>query len=311
LAAHVPFELAATLLAQLTGLTLGSSTVERAAVAVGTALQRVLPTHGGNGVSSPPRAPTRLYLSLDGTLTPLREAWKKDGSRGRLQCRWGECKVAIAYEAGVGEHGDERVVWRDFAATLGDVTAFTPRVFALARRSGAHRTQELVLLGDGAVWIWHLGAALFPEALQILDYWHMTQHLYAVAAVRYPGNSADQRAWVHTCQAALEQDAVEHVLLAIGNWEPETAAAREVQAREYGYFERNQERMRYGSFRQAGYQVGSGVMEASCRQVVAQRLHEAGMHWREETAEAVVTLRAALLSSNPPDLRQYCGAQAA
>jgi hypothetical protein len=90
----------------------------------------------------------------------------------------------------------------------------------------------------------------------------------------------------------------------IGNWEPQDATGQEVRTREYEFFARNTARMQYGTFRTQGYHVGSGVMEASCRQVVAQRLHKAGMHWREETADAIVSLRAALLSSRRPDLRR-------
>ena len=64
--------------------------------------------------------------------------------------------------------------------------------------------------------------------------------------------------------------------------------------------------MRYGTFRQHGYQIATGVMEAACKQVVHQRLDQVGMHWRQPNAEAFVALRAALLSTAPPDLRLYC-----
>ena len=63
--------------------------------------------------------------------------------------------------------------------------------------------------------------------------------------------------------------------------------------------------MRYGTFRARGYQIGSGVMEAGCKQVVAQRLDQVGMHWSQEAAEAVLALRGALLSTPPLDLRPY------
>jgi len=46
-------------------------------------------------------------------------------------------------------------------------------------------------------------------------------------------------------------------------------------------------------------------MEAGCKQVVASRRDQAEMHGRPEVADAVVTLRAALLSSEPPDLRPH------
>jgi hypothetical protein len=304
LAAHLVFTEASDTLRDLCGLTVSASTVERVAVRVGAALRRVeLP---------PPSAapPTRLYVSVDGTQTPLRDPWRRDGSRGQLVCRWGECKVAVVYAArpgkprAVGPAGDRGVAYRAFAGTMDDVTAFRPLVERLLLRCRVEQAAEVVLLGDGAHWIWNLGAALLPGATQILDYWHMTQHLYTVAQARYGGSEAAVKEWVHTCQAAVDRDDGETVLLSIQNWEPQTTAGREVRAREYEFFARNAARMRYGTYRAQGYHVGSGVMEASCRQVVAQRRHEAGMHWREETADAIVSLRAALLSSARPDLRQ-------
>jgi hypothetical protein len=295
----------------LCGLSVSPSTVERVAVRVGAALRAVdLPPPS-------PAPPLRLYVSMDGTQTPLRDPWKRDGSLGKLVCRWGECKVAVVYAARPGKPradgptGDAGVASRAFTGTLGDVTAFRPLVQRLLSQCRVEQAAEVVLLGDGAHWIWNLGKEVLPGAVQILDYWHMTQHLYTVAKTRYGGNEVAVKEWVHTCQAALDQDDVAAVLLSLGNWEPQDATGQEVRAREYEFFARNAARMRYGRFRTQGYHVGSGVMEASCRQVVAQRLHEAGMHWREETADAIVSLRAALLSSQRPDLRRVSTAGAA
>jgi hypothetical protein len=304
LAAHLVFTEASDTLRDLCGLSISASTVERVAVRVGQALREVdLPPPS-------PSPPTRLYVSVDGTQTPLRDPWKRDGSLGKLVCRWGECKVAVVYAARPGKPqadgppGDAGVAYRAFAGTLGDVTAFRPLVAQLLARCRVPQAAEVVLLGDGAHWIWHLGADLLPQAVQILDYWHMTQHLYTVAQARFGRDEAAVKEWVHTCQAALDRDDVAAVLRSIGNWEPQSATGQEVRAREYEFFARNAVRMQYRTFRAQGYHVGSGVMEASCRQVVAQRLHEAGMHWREETADAIVGLRAALLSSARPDLRR-------
>lgn len=304
LAAHLVFTEASDTLWDLCGLTVSASTVERVAVRVGAALRTVaLPPPS-------PVPPTRLYVSLDGTQTPLRDPWKRDGSLGKLVCRWGECKVAVLYAARPGKPqagapgGDAGVAYRAFTGTMEDVTAFRPLVARLLTQCRVAQATEVVLLGDGAHWIWNLGTDLLPDAVQILDYWHMTQHLYTVAKARYSGNEDAVKEWVHTCQAAVDRDDVAAVLRSIQNWEPPCGAGQEVRAREYEFFARNAARMQYGTFRTQGYHVGSGVMEASCRQVVAQRLHEAGMHWREETADAIVSLRAALLSSQRPDLRR-------
>jgi len=111
---------------------------------------------------------------------------------------------------------------------------------------------------------------------------------------------------VRASQWYLDRDLTASVLSRILEWQPEEEAAQKVRDTECGYFAKNQERMRYETFLKHGYQIGSGVVEAACRQVVTQRLDESGMHWREASAEAVLAIRAKLKSSAPTDLRAYC-----
>jgi hypothetical protein len=308
-AAHLPFAPSGALLARLTGVHVGESTVERVTVAVGSALgqaQRAAATPEQRRHLPPPRhKPQRLYLSMDGIMTPLRDPWKRDGSRGTLACRWGECKTAVLYEARPGEQGDAGVARRAYLATLGAVDTFRPLISTAARQCGYADAKEKIVLADGAAWIWVLAASQFPEAVEIVDYFHASEHLWTVARAGFGPDPEAVHAWVRARQDELLHDRVEAVLAAIAAWEPRTQADCDLQATEYGYFQQNQHRMQYGTFRAKGYHISSGVMEAGCKHVVASRLDQAGMHWRQETAEAVVTLRAALLSTEPPDLRPY------
>jgi hypothetical protein len=297
----MPFEVAQGVLARLTGVQVGASTLERTAVAIGTALQAV-PAAAGPGR----RKPRRLYISMDGKLVPLREAWKRDGSLGTLLCRWGECKSAVVYEATPGPDGDAGVAHCAYLATLGDRTQFEPQVAALARAQGVAVAREAIVLADGAPWIWQIAAAQFPRAVQILDFYHATQHLYTLAQARFGEGRPAAKAWVAARQQELQHDQARAVLRAIAAWKPRSREGKQLRHREFRYFRQNAPRLRYGTFRQRGYHIGSGVMEATCKHVVGQRLDQAGMHWRPEVAEAIVTLRAALLSTQPPDLRPYC-----
>jgi len=111
--------------------------------------------------------------------------------------------------------------------------------------------------------------------------------------------------WVRESQWYLDRDLTASVLARILAWQPEDAADRKVRDTEYGYFEKNQERMRYETFLKHGYQIGSGVVEAACRQLGTQRLDESGMQWREGSAEAVLAIQAKLKSSASTDLRAY------
>ena len=63
------------------------------------------------------------------------------------------------------------------------------------------------------------------------------------------------------------------------------------------YFEKNRQRMRYRYFREHGYFIGSGVVEAACKTIVAQRLKGSGMHWSEQGLSHILAIRTALLSN--------------
>lgn len=299
-------------LTTFTEVRISESTLTRLAVEVGGRLRaeelaeadRILA-----GEAVPRRTtwrPERLYISLDGTMAPLREAWKRDGSLGTLQCRYGECKTAVCYETRLDAHGKPVVARRQYTATLEPVSTFERLVAALAYHCGSDRAKKQAVLADGQTYNWRIAAELFPEALQILDFYHASEHLHAVARVCLGEEGEAAKQWVSARQAELMRDAVEAVRHAILLLPAPTEEAEAVRAATAGYVEHNAERMRYGTFVKAGYQIASGVMEAACKTVVHQRLDQSGMHWRRETAEAVVALRANRLSDQPRDLRPYC-----
>ncbi len=298
------------LLERLTGVKLGASTFERIAVHVGTALRQAewsaAERHHAGHAPRVERKPRRLYVSVDGIFAPLRDPWKRDGSLGPLACRYGECKTAVVYEAKSRPQGDEGVVWRAYTASFAASEQFGPLVATLAHRAGHHFAKELIFLADGQAYNWTIAASQFPTAVQIVDLRHAVEHLYEVAHTFFGEGTAPVEPWVAARKEELLHDQVEAVVTALGDLPPRTQAQRQAQARERGYFTSNAERMRYGTFLAHGYQIATGVMEAGCKQVVHQRLDQVGMHWRQETAEAFVALRAAVLSTSPPDLQPYC-----
>ncbi len=310
LGARLPFQEATGVLSRLTGVAVSPALMERTAVAVGQALRADQQTDAASHHAGRPptvaRKPKRLYISIDGLFVPLRDPWKRDGSQGALVCRFGECKTAVIYEANATDQGDKGVAHATYTASMEDVTAFAPLVATQAHRWGHHFAQELVVLADGAPWIWNLAAAQFPTALQILDFFHVSEYLYRLAHAFFGAGSAQAKEWVRGRQEELKRDQWREVLVGLRQMVAQGAEQAKVQATVIGYLEANGERMWYGRYLAKGYQIASGVMEASCKHVVGQRLDQAGMHWSQEAADAVVTLRAALLSTRPPDLHPYC-----
>jgi Uncharacterised protein family (UPF0236) len=311
LAAHHGFEHAAATLRRLRGLDLSAATLERLAVQVGTSLRAAQRAqahlHQQDRLPDARTAcPRRLYIGADGIMTPLRDAWKKDGSLGRLQCRYAECKTGVVYQTQVDKTGrDSRVQTKSYVATLGGVALFEGLLATQAHYSGQHAAREVVVLGDGAPWIWLMFARLCPGALQILDFYHACEHLGTLAEAMFGAGTEAGREWQQARQAELKSNQVGQVLQAIAAWKPKSAAHHKLRRTEFGYFRHNAARMRYQTYLQQGYHIGSGVVEAACKHVIGQRLDQAGMHWRQETAEAIITLRAAQLSTHPPDLRPH------
>ena len=311
LAPLLGFAASADALRTLREIDLSASTVERIAVSVGTSLRKAewaeADLHAKGRLPDKRTAcPKRLYIGADGIMTPLREAWKKDGSQGRLTCRFGECKTGVVYETSQDKDGrDSRGRIRAYTATLGDVQTFEPLLGILAHRCGYHAAQEVIVLGDGAPWIWRLFGRQFPGAIQILDFYHACEHLAKVANAMY-GNDTDlSRQWQKVAQAQLKANGALTVVKSIQSWQPTTKEQSEIRRIESAYFTDNARRMRYQTYLEKGYHIGSGVVEAACKHVVHQRLDQVGMHWRTATAEAIVTLRAAQLSNSPTDLRPY------
>ena len=312
LSALLPFAQAAATLEMLTQVALSPASVERIACSVGNALrakqQKQVAAHHADGLAEPmEKRVKRLYIGMDGVFVPLREEWKRDKSRGNLACRYGECKLGVVYEAKPNQAGQDAVLTsRAYTATLENAEAFGPQLATLAHQQGHHQTQDVVVLADGAAWIWQIAGKQFTRATQIVDFYHASAHLAQVAEARFGQNTPEGKAWLSARQGELLDDGVKAVLAHLKSWQPSNKSKKELRRTTYNYFAGNAHRMQYKTFRDKGYYIGSGIVEAGCKQVVTQRMKLAGMHWRQETAEAILTLRANQLSSHPADLRTYC-----
>jgi len=311
LAGQLPFAQASTTLQMLTGVFVSPSSIERQSVAIGTSLrqrhQEQANRHQAGQLPEPASKPGRLYIGWDGVFVPLRDAWKKNKSAGKLSCRYGECKTGVVYETKVDKDGkDTQVRTHAYVATLDKVESFGPLLGTLAHQSGHHRAKEVVVSGDGAAWIWQLAAKQFAGAVQIVDFFHAAEHLGKVAEARFGEGNPEGKTWLSARLTELKTNQLDKVLSSVRSWRPSSLVKQKLRHSTCAYFSANAERMRYQTFLEKGYHIGSGVVEATCKHVVTQRLDQAGMHWRQETAEAIVALRAAQLSTRQTDLRPFC-----
>jgi len=161
------------------------------------------------------------------------------------------------------------------------------------------KADKVIVLGDGAPWIWGIATEYFPFAIQCVDLYHARQHLAELGKAAYGPNSIAAKQWSDSRSDELDISDVEAVIDSMKQIEPRDDQARDEIRKAIDYFEKNKERMRYmryASFRSQGLFVGSGVMEAGCKTIVGQRLKPSGMRWTVSGANKIIALRCCQLS---------------
>jgi len=292
LAAEMPFERAAETFTALKGVGISARGVARIAEARGTALGRQ------RGLQD--------ELLLKNLQEPEVQEPETEGARGvaldaamaHFRDGWHEAKVGVVFRTCVeaGAQGKQvRAVGQHYLTHIGSMNEMGNKLYAEAMRQGYQAGQETVVcLADGAVSNWEQFALHFSPRVEVLDWYHATEHLWAAGNGLYGEKSAQAKAWIEAREADLWAGNVAAVIQTLQ--EVAHGTQGEAAQAEIHYFSHNQERMHYDQYRAKEYPVGSGVVESACKQLVTSRLCGAGMCWSQQGAQAILNLRAALLS---------------
>jgi hypothetical protein len=154
-----------------------------------------------------------------------------------------------------------------------------------------------VVLGDGAPWIWSIAQELFPRAHQIVDRFHVKQHLSEVSKALYGGDSQQARDWAQRRHEELDSGRMADLLRALRRHADRSDDARKCLQ----YIHRNRDRMKYPAFEAMGLCTSTGVVEAGCKVAIGTRLKRAGMHWSTTGANSIIALRCCRLSGRFQD----------
>jgi hypothetical protein len=245
--------------------------------------------------------------SLDRVLGTL--VIETDGVMVRYLSGWHEVKVGL-----VGGHVDGKLTGASYVAARESAEVFGPRLLAEAARRGALEVvswqgpmgapglatlTEVVLLGDGAVWIWNLAADHFGRRIEIVDFYHASEHLWTVAKALYGEGTDLAKAWADRQVGRLLKEGVASVLAAIGRERAPNGEAAAILKREEAYFRTNAHRMDYPSFKEQGLPIGSGPVESSAKHLIQQRLKRPGARWSDAGAQGIIALRCRIASNRP------------
>jgi len=251
----------------------------------GTLQEKLKPRH-----RDPPEV---LVVEVDGSMLPIRgeEPWK-------------EAKVGVIYRHDLQTREPIPSTARYVAVVGGGMGEFAPILEDALEVDDVDEAGAVVCIGDGAPCNWNLADQLLPDATQILDWYHAVENGMRCAKALLDEESP----WLPLWQRRLEQ------LLADGDTtaligelmdclpllEKTRGAKERLEALDMlvRYYRANAHRMRYRTFREYGYPLGSGAVESAHRHVLQARMKRAGQRWSMRNARRMARLRAAYRTGN-------------
>ena len=247
-----------------------------------------------SGAGMPPASklptPAGLVVMLDGWMARQRgQDWgHKPAGEALERVVWHEIKGAVIYrldQAGKTAGGRGLITEKHVVAWQGDPLEFGRRVHTEACRQGLAVAGEVFVVADGGVWIWNVQQDRFRQAQGVLDFYHASQHLWAVARALHPAEEDAARTWVEPLLAQLRHGQEASVLQTLNDlpaWQAQRQRELppEVQ-REQEYFQRHREHVHYQNVAERGCPVGSGAMESFCSQLQG-RFKRCGQFWSRQ-----------------------------
>ena len=309
-----PFALAADLAEPLLGVDAHAMMVWRAVQRLGAAglayTDALSAYHAAPGSVAPPApaAPPAVVVAVDGCVVGVQPRTTRRRRPSKTTAlpplppltdgtfREVKTGVLLLPPDRVTLPGRAELVRRVVVTGLADAEALFRQVTAQLRERGwLGADTVVVLIGDGAEWIWQR-APLFAHRCEILDFWHAMEYAWGYARLQFGESARRADLWTRRVAADLKGGHVHAVIARLHQLQPrspEAAVARDALVR---YYTTHAHRMRYDDYLARGYGIGSGAVESAHKQVVHARLRQAGMRWSVRGAQHVLALRALLLN---------------
>ena len=301
LVSKMPVADASAVLERLTGLRIPPSTLDREARRQGKRAVRTRATMDAATIplsrERPPKRPVTLIIEADAWHIRERDDWgqsEKLRKQGLEPERWHWAYAGTCFQLDQrrkSASGRPVILSRGFVMTRGGRDAFATQLKAEARRHGLDSAADVLVLADGAAWIWNLADECFPHGRQRLDAYHAKEHLWAVASALHGAGTDKARAWIQPYLNYLDKGQPVKLVKAldVALSTAEETAQREALRKERDYFNNHCHRMDYTTARKRKEPSGSGAIEATCRQYQC-RFKRTGQFWSTYGDEALFAL---------------------
>ena len=247
--------------------------------------------------------PGRIYASLDGAHVPLQHEWREL----KTLCWYKVEKIRPPtsrkhHRQPIDQRSDLQARDMKYHCDITEAEPFGRLLWATGLQNQVDTYEEIVFVCDGAVWIWRLVEKYFPQATQIVDWYHASQYLMPIAETAFGAGTEQARQWLTQARTDLWEGRIQEVIQSCRTFLHRTAA-RTFAEKAITYYTHNENRMDYARFRQQGYLIGSGTIESACKQIAASRLKCSGARWTLAGVIATAKARAAWLSKSWDSLK--------
>jgi len=216
---------------------------------------------------TPQRAPAELAVfMLDGWQARHRGPGfgKKKTKKKRVE--WHEVKLGVFYlqEQAARMAGDRGVLTDKVVVCWpgeGGVE-LGRRLQWEALRRGLGRAKRILVVGDGAAWIWNVAADRWAEAEEVLDFYHASEHLWELGRTLYGEDGAKE--WVEAGLHQLRHGQQEKFLAQIAQLKVPRGKNAKTVREQKTYFANQAQRMNYDEIAKRGWPIGSGAVESAC-----------------------------------------------
>ena len=181
------------------------------------------------------------------------------------------------------------ILKKEYISYIGSVSEFKKHLLACALRGGYGQFDNTVVLGDGATWIRNMVEEFFPDAQQILDYFHLCENVHTYAKYIFNMDETQYKSWASDICITLKEGNHHLVLNELKPFKDRKFGNCPVNL--FEYITNNINNINYAEYEQKGYFIGSGAIESGNKLVLQDRLKRSGMRWNVNTAQPILTLK--------------------
>lgn len=299
LAAWMSFAHACELLEDLLGMRVSATSSRRSTYQTGQAalaVQQAEEQRLREDLPEPPKGAERQVISADGAFVPL------------VGGEWAEVKTLVVAEVVKNDQGEADTRQVSSFSRLTDAESFSQQAVVELHRRGVERAEAVCAVTDGAEWLQGFIDDQCPKALRILDFAHAAEYVSAMGQLATEAGSVLAPTWLEQQLHDLKHEGPKAVLAQLRLLQTQHPSGV-LLSEKLAYLEKREAHMQYPSYQEAGWPIGSGMVESANKLVVEARLKGAGMHWGRQHVNSLLVLRNAVCNQRWQEIWQACVAQ--